>query len=91
MILTGHFHTTRIFVEFFLEPCPPLVSYRQFGSVYGYEAVYGASADADGSFFLAGVTSDSVDGETVNAGGDDFFVAKMSGTDGSIEWFWQVQ
>ncbi len=58
--------------------------------MYGFEAVFAISADADGSFFLAGSTTGSIDGETVNVGGEDFVVAKMSGTDGSVEWFWQV-
>jgi len=70
---------------------PPLPSpFHQAGSNSGYDAAYGVSADAEGSFFIAGITDDSLDGETETVGGYDFAVAKLSGVDGSVLWSWQV-
>lgn len=49
-----------------------------------------AAADADGSFFLAGSTSGSFDGVSMNVGEYDLVVAKID-SDGSLLWSWQVR
>lgn len=54
-----------------------------------YDAAYAVAADADGNFFVGGCTSGSVGG-FVSAGGFDLVVAKVSGVDGSVLWYWQV-
>ncbi len=71
----------------------PVLSFfpAQAGSSAGYDLAYGVSAGADGSFFLAGLTTGSIDDETVNAGGYDFAAMKISGEDGSVLWSWQVR
>lgn len=70
---------------------PPLsFPSSKFGDTEGHDIAYGVSADADGSFFVAGLTEGSVDDEFANAGGSDFTVAKVSGVDGSVLWYWQV-
>lgn len=56
----------------------------------GYEIAYGVSADADGDFFIGGCTTAALNDGFVNAGGNDFAVAKVSGVNGSVLWSWQV-
>ncbi|CAM9980650.1 unnamed protein product [Ectocarpus sp. 12 AP-2014] len=60
----------------------------QAGASYDDDAVYGVSADAEGSFFLAGKTTGSLDGITLNAGGEDMAVGKLD-SDGVLLWSWQ--
>lgn len=67
-----------------------LPSGLQAGSYDGYDYARGVSADADGSFFMAGHTDGSFDGETANVGGEDMVVAKIDG-DGSLLWSWQAR
>lgn len=61
----------------------------QAGSSGDDDAVYGVSADAEGSFFLAGKTSGSLDGTTLNAGENDMAAGKLD-SDGAVLWYWQV-
>eukprot|EP00752_Nemacystus_decipiens_P003778 g3478.t1 len=61
----------------------------QAGSSDGYDFANSVTVDADGNFYLAGVTAGSLDGATVNAGGYDFAVIKISSVDGSVLWTWQ--
>lgn len=49
----------------------------------------GVSADADGSFFLAGSTEGSFNGQKENDGFSDMVVAKID-SDGVLLWSWQV-
>lgn len=67
-----------------------MLSSCQAGSILGFDAAWAVAADADGNFILAGVTTDSLDGEAVNAGGNDLAVIKISSVDGSVVWSWQV-
>ncbi|CAN0059164.1 unnamed protein product [Ectocarpus sp. 4 AP-2014] len=60
----------------------------QAGASYDDDAVYGVSADAEGSFFLAGKTTGSLDGITLNEGGEDMAVGKLD-SDGVLLWSWQ--
>lgn len=54
-----------------------------------FDAANAVAADTDGIFFLGGCTDGSMSG-FVNAGGFDWVVAKVSGVDGSVLWYWQV-
>jgi hypothetical protein len=60
---------------------------RQFGSV-GFDAAQGLAADSQGGIYLGGVTSGVLAG-SVNAGGNDLFVAKFD-TLGTRLWTSQL-
>ncbi|CAN0083938.1 unnamed protein product [Ectocarpus fasciculatus] len=61
----------------------------QAGASSDDDIVYGVSADAEGSFFIAGKTTGSLDSTTLNAGGEDMAAGKLDG-DGVLLWSWQV-
>lgn len=68
---------------------PRLFALLQAEVSTSYEVAFAAAADPDGNFFIGGYTDGNLDG-FVNAGGEDFAVAKLSGVDGSVVWAWQV-
>ncbi|CAM9819697.1 unnamed protein product [Scytosiphon promiscuus] len=70
-----------------LEPGEEIWRFQE-GSSGSYEVTYAASADADGNFFLAGLTSGSIDGLVDNEGEHDLAAMKID-VNGELLWTWQ--
>ena len=65
-----------------------LVWGQQAGSSFS-EAAHGVATDSSGDVFVAGQTSSSLY-DTHSGSGDDYFMAKYAGTDGSLLWGEQI-